>query len=43
MNVDKYDGNIHQFSIEEVETAFNDRPDLCIKLANMDNRSSFRN
>ena len=34
MNVDKYDGNIHQFSIEEVETAFNDRPDLCIKRAN---------
>ena len=34
MNVDKYDGTDHQFSIEEIETAFNARPDLCLKRAN---------
>ena len=34
MNVDKYDGTSHEFSIQEVETAFNARPDLSIKRAN---------
>jgi len=34
MEVDKYDGTDHEFTIEEAENAFNARPDLSIKRAN---------